>query len=200
MVRTPPAVCEHHLTKGFPRLEGCVLFNDARIPQPIAPPIAAEVNAFCMAALLLTLSPDVERDVKAFKSTIELLAGCEWRLPRPELWLTKGFSLSTENVRAAAKLLSALDEFRDEVDQCLNRVAASSDIDARLNRLERIAEETLVLVRRTAAVVGGNVPKSVPLDEARCYSSICAAGETCYAPRCPRGRAQPKQPRAANSP
>lgn len=78
MVRIPPAVYEHHLIKGFPRLEGCVLYNEARLPLPIAPGIAAEVNAVCAAALLLNLSPELEQDFKAFKRAVELMANCKY--------------------------------------------------------------------------------------------------------------------------
>lgn len=77
MVRVPPAVYEHHLIKGFPRLSGCVAYNDARIPLPIAPSIAAEVNAFCAAALLLNPSTEIEHEVKAFKRTVELMLDCK---------------------------------------------------------------------------------------------------------------------------
>lgn len=76
MVRIPPAVYEHHLIKGFPGLEGCVLYNEARLPLPIAPGVAAEVNAFCAAALLLNPSPKLEQDVKAFKGAVELMVDC----------------------------------------------------------------------------------------------------------------------------
>lgn len=108
--------------------------------------------------------------------------------------LMEGFSVSHANALAAVELLSAFDDLRGEVDACLKKVEASSDIDARLNRLERIAEETLALVRETSVLTtGGKIPKGVPLNEAKCYSYVCTAGETCYAPCCPRGRGQPDE-------
>lgn len=110
--------------------------------------------------------------------------------------LTTGFSMSSESARAAYELLNSFEQFSSEMQARLDRIESSSDVNARLDRLERIAEQTLALVRKTAATAcaGGQVPTGVPLDKARCYSYICAAGETCYAPRCPRGRGQPEQP------
>lgn len=44
--------------------------------------------------------------------------------------------------------------------------------------------------KKAAAAALEKVPKGVPLDLARCYSYICAEGETCYAPRCPRSHVE----------
>lgn len=110
--------------------------------------------------------------------------------------LTTGFSMPSESARAADELLNSFEQFSSEVQARLDRIEASSDVNARLDRLERIAQQTLALVRETAltSCSGGKVPTGVPLDKARCYSYICAAGKMCYAPRCPRSRGQPEQP------
>lgn len=194
MVRIPPAVYEHHLIRGFPHLSGCVSYNDARIPLPVAPSIAAEVNAFCAAALLLHPSPELEREIQGFKRVVALMADCRYTsgpaacARRP---LTAGFATSTESARAAYELLSTFGEFSSEVHARLDRIDEA---------LGRIAAQTLALVRDAAAAAaatatsGNAAPKGVPLDDARCYSYLCAPGQTCYAPRCPRGRGHPTLP------
>lgn len=63
---------------------------------------------------------------------------------------------------------------------------------ASLHRLESMAEQTSVQNLNAALDFKSRIPKGVPLDEARCYSYICAPEEICYAPRCPFGRYQRK--------
>lgn len=55
-----------------------------------------------------------------------------------------------------------------------------------------MAEQTSVQNLNAALDFKSRIPKGVPLDEARCYSYICAPEEICYAPRCPFGRYQRK--------